>query len=323
MTSPADLPAPVSGRLSVIIPVSERPDDLRIVHHEYRAAIDQFTANVEFIYVLDGKAPVALEQLQTLQGAGERLRVLQLGHWFGDAAAISAGFLHASGEWILTLPSYFQVQPGEVGKLWEQRGGHHMLVGFRHPRKDAATNRWLGRSFNWLVGRITGTDFHDLGCGVRLFHRIVLEEIPLYGDQHRFLPVLAALRGFSTIEIPLAQSEKDFGIRGYGPGVLFRRLLDLTTVFFVARFTKKPLRFFGLIGSGITSLGGIWTAWLVFQRLFLGEALADRPALILASLMIVLGVQVFALGLLGEIIIYTHAKEIREYTVEEIVPNDD
>jgi hypothetical protein len=304
--------------ISVIVPVTERPADLGRLHGEYRAALEALPAEAEFIYVLDGERPKALAELQALRQAGEQFRVLQLGHWVGEAGAISAGFGVAQGEWIFTLPAYYQVRPDEVQRLWTERAGRHMAVGFRYPRRDASVNRWLGTAFNSLVSFITGTRFHDLGCGARLFHRSVLEEIALYGDQHRFLPVLASLRGFSVIEVPLAQSEHDLGMRGHGPGVLLRRVLDLMTVFFLARFTKKPLRFFGLVGSGVGALGLLWAAWLIFQRLVFDMPLADRPALMLASLLIVLGVQVFALGLVGEIVIFTHAREIREYAVEEV-----
>ena len=166
---------------------------------------------------------------------------------------------------------------------------------------------------------MTASSFHDLSCGARLVRRDVLADIPLYGDQHRFLPVLASRRGYRVTEVELAQSSKQNFRRLPQLGVYPRRLLDLITVFFLVKFTKKPLRFFGLIGAGLASIGGLWTIILVFQRLFLSQSLAQRPALLLAALLIVLGVQIFALGLIGEIVIYAHAREIREYTIEEII----
>jgi glycosyltransferase involved in cell wall biosynthesis len=308
----------VNNRLSVVVPVSERHDDLRTLHDEYRNGLRSTQFELEFIYVLDGPKPEALAQLRALRARGEQFVILQLGKWFGEAAAIMAGFNVSSGAWILTLPSYYQIEPASLPELMGARGENHMIAARRHPRAGSLWNRMLGRAFNSLVRFITGTQLTDLGCGVRLMSRRVLEEISIYGDQHRFLPVLAEMRGFSIKEVPLAQAKLDRAHRAYGIGVFVRRILDLVSVFFLARFTKKPLRFFGLIGTGIALIGAVWIAWLVFQRTFMGEALAERPALILGALLVTLGVQVFTLGLVGEIIIFTHARDIREYAVEEI-----
>jgi glycosyltransferase involved in cell wall biosynthesis len=316
--SPASLTT-IAGLLSVVVPVSERHDDLGTLHDEYRNSLLPVQQDLEFIYVLDGPKPEALLQLRALRERGEKLLILQLGKWFGEAAAITAGYNVAKGDWILILPSYYQVEPASIPRLLEARNSQHMVVARRHPRTGSAWNRTLGRAFNSLVRLITGTELSDLGCGARLVQRIVLDEVSIYGDQHRFLPVIAEMRGFSVAEVPLAQSPRDFVHRKHRPGVFIRRILDLVSVFFLARFTKKPLRFFGLIGSSVTLVGGLWMAIMVFQRLFLDQPLAERPALILAALLVTLGVQIFTLGLVGEIIIFTHARDIREYAVEEIV----
>jgi len=158
-----------------------------------------------------------------------------------------------------------------------------------------------------------------MGCGVRLFSKKVAQEVTIYGDQHRFLPLLVSQKGFRVAEVELPQSQSDMHKRLYTPGVYLRRLLDILTVFFLVKFTKKPLRFFGLIGSIIFILGLLFLAYVVFERLFFDLPLADRPALLLSSLLVVLGVQVFVLGLIGELVIFTHATELDEYEIEEII----
>jgi hypothetical protein len=165
----------------------------------------------------------------------------------------------------------------------------------------------------------TGSAFEDLGSGVRAFRREVVTEVPLYGDQHRFLPLLAKHLGFRVCEVDVQQSSREKFFRIYRPGVYPRRLLDLLTVFFLIKFTKKPLRFFGLIGVTTSAIGGLIMLYLLVERLSRGIALAERPALLLSSLLVVLGIQIFALGLLGELIIFTHAKDIKEYMIEEII----
>src|SRR5690606_13870338 len=174
-------------------------------------------------------------------------------------------------------------------------------------------------AFHRLLRLITGERFRDLGCSVRVLNRQVIDEIDLYGDQHRLLPVLANRQGFRVLEVDVAQSPHDAFRGRYRLREYLHRVLDVLTVFFLVRFTKKPLRFFGTLGSATFAIGGVAAAVLIAQRLLLGQPLADRPALLLACLFIVLGVQLFALGLLGELIIFTHARQLKEYRVANLV----
>lgn len=308
-----------SKLVAVIIPVTERPDNATDIHHDYRAALDRLDITYEMIYVLDGPFHDFRSELDRLKDKGEVLTIIQLGKHFGESAAIEAGLENSRGDWVLTLPAYYQFEPEHLQRLFEDINDWDMLVGRRHPRTDSKINQWLSKVFHMLVNWMTASNFHDLGSGARLIRRDVLADIPLYGDQHRFLPVLASRRGYRVKEIDVAQSPNEKFRRLPQLGVYPRRLLDLLTVFFLVKFTKKPLRFFGLIGAGVASLGGLWTIILVIQRLLFDQALAQRPALLLAALLIVLGVQIFALGLIGEIVIYAHARDIREYTIEEII----
>jgi glycosyltransferase involved in cell wall biosynthesis len=311
MTSTVDITA--------IVPVSERHDDVRSLYTEYRDALETYGRKYEFIFVLDGHFLEALEQLKQLQEKGEPLKIVKLAKWFGEATALTVGFESSSSDVILTLPAYYQVEPSEIPKILTELHDHDMVIGRRHPRVDSRFNRLQTRIFHGIVNLITGSSFKDLGCGVRAFKRSVVTELPLYGDQHRFLPLLASRVGFRVGEVDVAQSPKEKFWRVYRPGVYPRRLLDLLTVFFLVKFTKKPLRFFGLIGTATFAVGSLVLLYLVVERLFLGVALADRPALLLSSLLVVLGVQLFALGLIGELIIFTHAKDLKEYSIEEII----
>ena len=305
--------------LSVVVPVTEGPGPARELHLDYRAAIDGLGLSYEMIYVLDGTFDDFEKQLLQLRDEGEKLTIARLGKHFGEAAALEAGREISRADWILTLPAYYQFQVDEITKLFENSDEWDMLVGRRYPRVDSRINQFLSRVFHSLVNRMTNCEFHDLSNGAKLVRRKVLDDIPLYGDQHRFAPVLAAQRGYRVREVRLAQSANQNFRRIPRIGAYPRRLLDLLTVFFLMKFAKKPLRFFGLIGASFASLGGIWTLVLISERLFFNQALGQRPALLLASLLVVLGVQVFALGLIGEIIIYAHARRIREYTIEKII----
>ena len=194
-----------------------------------------------------------------------------------------------------------------------------VAIGWRHPRADGAFGRFRRWVFHGLLGWITRKRFHDLGCGVRAFDRRVLEEIQLYGDQHRFLALLADRQGFRVREIQVRQSPQDRFEGMYAPREYTRGFLDIVSVFFLVRFTKRPLRFFGMIGVTLFVIGALLVLWLVLDRVFLGQALAGRPALLLSSLLVVLGLQLFALGLLGELIIFTHARDLKDYQVERVI----
>jgi glycosyltransferase involved in cell wall biosynthesis len=308
-----------SADLSAIIPVGGRHGDLAALYREYRSALAALGGTAEFIFVLDGPNPKAAEQIEQLLRAGEKLTVIELTRQFGEATALMAGFQRASAHTIVTLPAYYQIEASEIGKLVRALDSADMAIGHRWPRAGGALEKARRDLFHGILGKVTGQRYRDLGCSARAFNRRVLEEISLYGDQHRFLPVLANRQGFRVTEIDVRQSPRDRFDGNYTPRDYVRRALDIFSVFFLVRFTKRPLRFFGMIGAITFGLGALITAWLVVDRLFLHHPLGDRPALLLSSLLVVLGLQLFALGLLGELIIFTHAREMKDYKVDRII----
>ena len=305
--------------ISAIIPVGDRHDDIRELYEDYKRGISSSGRSCEFIFVLDGERPEVLEKLIALQYRGDRLKIIKLSKSFGEATALTAGLDHASGDIILTLPAYYQVEPSDIPKLISELEHCDMGISYRWPRAGSKLELMRRNLFHGILKSFTGSSFHDLGCGVRAFKRQIAQEVTIYGDQHRFLPVLANRVGFKVTEVHVAQSPKDHFRGVYRPREYLHRLLDIFTVFFLVRFTKKPLRFFGMIGTLTLAVGVAFLTYLLFERLFMDVPLAERPALLLSSLLVVLGVQILALGLIGELIIFTHARDLKEYTVEEIV----
>jgi glycosyltransferase involved in cell wall biosynthesis len=305
--------------LSVIVPVGSRQADPATLHAEYKAGLDTLGQRYELIFVLDGPREKFAAGLRTLLDNGQRFTVISLSRSFGEATALMAGFEHASGQTIITLPAYHQIEASEVAKLVAGLDSADVVIGRRWPRVGGPFERMRRAAFHGLLGWVTRLKFHDLGCGARAMDRRVLEEIQLYGDQHRFLAVLADRQGFRVREVDVQQSPKDRFTGVYEPREYTRGLLDIFTVFFLVRFTKKPLRFFGMVGVTTFAVGALAVTWLVIERLFFGQALADRPALLLASLLVVLGLQLFALGLLGELMIFTHARGLKDYQIERVI----
>jgi len=305
--------------ISVIIPISERHDDIGEMHREYRDALLQAGVPFEMIYVVDGGFAKAYLELKAMKEQGEKLTLIKHARPFGEAIAITSGFQQCVGGIIMTLPAYHQVEAADLPKMIEGMDVHDMVVARRWPRSDSKWNQMQTRLYHNIVSRMTGNVCNDIGCSVRMFRRKVLDEIHIYGDLHRFLPILSHKQGFRIKEVDLKQSPKEKRVRTYPFGIYVRRMIDLLTVFFLIKFTKKPLRFFGLTGSVILVLGFLVTTYLVVSRLLFGVSLSDRPLFLIGILFLVLGLQIFAIGLVGEIVIFTHAKELKEYTVEEIV----
>lgn len=305
--------------VSVIVPISIRHAEIKALHAQYRDSLSRIGRSYELIYVVDGVFGDVIAGLEDLLKAGERLTAVYLTRTFGESTALMAGFEYATGQIIVTLPAYYQIEPAEIGKLISAVGPADIVVSRRWPRVGGLLERARRWMFHTLVRWMTGFDLHDLGCSARAMRRQVLEEVVLYGDQHRLLPVLADRQGFRVLEMEVKQSSLDRYEGGYRTREYAHRLLDLFAVFFLVRFTKKPLRFFGMVGATILCIGSALVLYLVADRLIIGEPLANRPALLLSSLLVVLGLQLFALGLLGELIIFTHARGMKDYQVDRVI----
>lgn len=318
----AEAPAPsesveIGGRpaVSVLVPVSERPESLDDLYREYAAALTSAGWSPEFVFVTPSWRRGTLAVLQDLRARGEPIQTLEVGGNATEADLLRAGAERASHDLLLTLPAYRRIRPEAVPELLDEVGEDvDLAVARRSPRRDPWVNRVQNRLFHGILHLLVGGKVTDTGCGVRAMRRKVLEDVPLYGDFDRFLPVLAARQGYRVREVAAPQHERDVEPRIYAPGTYLRRLIDLLGLFFLTRFTYKPLRFFGLVGSALGGIGGLVLLVVFVQRMG-GRPLADRPLLVLGVLLATLGVQAFALGLVGEIVVHFNAPDRPDYRV--------
>jgi glycosyltransferase involved in cell wall biosynthesis len=309
-------PVPDPGLISVIVPVVERADDLLAVYRAFAKELEARPEDHEFLFVFDGRFTPPPE-LVALAAENRRIRLLRFARPFGETAALRLGIEKSGGDLLVTLPAYFQVQPEGIRRLLDAAdGGADMVVASRSPRLDSWLNRAQSRLFHSIVAGVSDQRFHDMACGVRVMRRSVAEALPLYGDLHRFIPALALREGFRVEEVSVPQHPGDARTRVYRPGVYLRRLLDIAAFFFLAKFTEKPLRFFGLVGALFVGIGAALSLVLFIQRIE-GQGIANRPALLLAVLFMALGVQLVGLGLVGEIIVHLRAPHRRAYRVRE------
>jgi glycosyltransferase involved in cell wall biosynthesis len=310
---------PARERLvSVVVPVVERTDDLMTLYRAFAGELDRLGEEHEFLFVFDGGFAPAPE-LVGLSHENDSVRLFSFARTFGETAALRLGIERSRGDVIVTLPAYFQVQAEGIGPLLDGlRHGADMVVASRSPRVDSWLNQLQSRAFHRMLGGVTDRRFHDIACGVRAMRRDVAESLPLYGDLHRFIPALALREGHRVEVVAVPQHPNDARTRIYRPTVYLRRLLDVAAFFFLAKFTEKPLRFFGLVGSVFFGLGALTGLVLLVERIA-GQGIANRPLLLLAVLLVALGVQLIGLGLVGEIIVHLRSPHRRAYRVRERV----
>jgi hypothetical protein len=304
--------------LSVVLPLESTGDDPGAICQEARRILSPLVKDYEVICVDDATEPSMRAMSEAAQAQFPEVRLIRLKRRMGASAAIAIGAGAARGEFLLTLDPYMHVSLEDVPKLLGPlRNGADLVCGWRTPRRDSGLSRVASRTFNALARWLTKVPVHDLNCRTRAMRREVIQDVPLYGDLHRFLPVFAASRGYTWCEVqvpqePGKQETGAFRLRNYA-----RRFLDLVTLIFLTRFVRRPLRVFGLIGMASFVAGMAISIYLSYVKLVVGEAIGHRPLLLLGTLLVVVGIQIGSIGLLGELIVFTHARDLKEYVVKQ------
>lgn len=309
-------PAPALD-VSVVVLVSERPDDLESLYREHSAALAAADLEFEFIFACEPWATDLIGPILRLREEGEPIRVVVTGQTVAEAELFKIAAERARSDVLLSIPAYPRVDPAGLPLLLDRlNSGADVVVARRWPRNDSVLNRLQTRLLHAFVSPMSGGRLNDVASGVRVVRRRVLAEVPLYGDYSRFFPLFALREGYRVEEVAIPQHTAERRTRVYAPGIYIRRMLDLLGLFFLLRFTEKPLRFFGLVGTILAGLGGGTLLVLLAQRLQ-GQPLADRPMLVLSVLLFVLGVQAIALGLIGEIIVHFQSSQRRSYRIRD------
>jgi glycosyltransferase involved in cell wall biosynthesis len=309
--------------LTLLVPVVERHDELSELSAAVLPALEKLDRPYEIVFLVSAEFDDALEQALALHAEDpSHVRVLRFARPVSEAAALATGFDRARGRVIFTLPAYFDSDPSGLGPLHAAvEAGADLAVAVRTQRQDGVVKQLQTQGFNRLTSWATGTRFSDVASGMRALRREVVDELPLYGDFHRFLPVLVDRLGFAVQEVPVAQDRRARAPRVYRARTYLWRALDILSMFFLSHFTRRPLRLFGAAGTAFGAIGAIILLVVGVQRI-LGEAAADRPILILGTLLVGLGVQAFTIGLLGELLLFFHARDVRSYRIAAIYESD-
>ena len=305
--------------LSFVIPFVDEEPTLAELCQRITAAVRPLGEPFEVILVDVGSRDGGAARAAELAAAsGGEVKLVELRGNFGKSAALAAGFEHATGDVVFTLDADLQDDPKEIPRFLEALGGGLDVVsGYKQTRHDPWHKVIPSRVFNWLVRRLTGVPLHDINCGFKCYRAEVLRDVRVYGELHRFIPALAAWNRYRIGEIPVEHHPRRFGRSKFGPRRFFRGLMDLLTVTFLLKYDRKPLHFFGWLG-GLAFLAGLVICGYLTTIWFGGASIGQRPLLTLGVLLIVIGVQILATGLLAELIVHVNG-DGRPYRVRRTV----
>lgn len=290
--------------LSVVVPIYNEEESIPLLVAEVRDALAPTGLKYELLCIDDGSKDRSFEVLENLAETDPALRVAQFRRNFGQTAAMQAGLDAAQGAVVVTMDADLQNDPRDIPRMLEKLDeGYDMVAGWRSKRKDTFINRRLPSILaNGLISRTTKVHLHDYGCTLKAMRLELVREMHLYGEMHRFIPVMASLIGAKIVELPVNHRARQFGESKYGIGRTVRVVLDLITVIFLQKFLVRPVQVFGLWGLGAFGSGGLICTYLAYEKLAYGVDIGGRPLLLLGVLLVLVGVQLLSLGLVADLV---------------------
>ena len=290
--------------LSVIIPVYNEKESLPILYDRLLAVLDELGMRWEIVFVDDGSRDGSSQVLKDLQQQDDRLVVVAQRRNFGKSLALAAGFEVAQGEILITMDADLQDEPAEIPTLLAKLNeGYDVVTGWKKHRQDPLSKRIPSRIANRTTALMTGLNLNDMNSGFKVYRRDCIQRITLYGDLHRYVPVLAHYAGFQVTEVPVVHHKRQFGKSKYGMGRLLRGGLDLMTVLFLNQYGRRPLHLFGTTGGLMLLAGFLINLWLTIEWIGGARNLSNRPLLILGVLLMLMGIQLLTMGLLAELLV--------------------
>lgn len=309
--------------ISVVIPVYNEEENIKELHEKLISVLPAITENYEIIFVDDGSTDNSFGVLKEINRDNKKVKVIKLRRNFGQSAATAAGLDYAKGELIITMDGDMQNDPQDIPTLLEELGKENcdVVCGWRFDRTDPLLKRLFSTFANWLRRKFVAGNIHDSGCTLRVYKKECLNDLELYGEMHRYIPVLMLRKGYKVCEVKVRHHKRKFGKTKYNWKRIIKGFLDLIVVIFWQKFAVRPMHILGGLGLTIGTIGSIISVYLVILKLFFGEGLSDRPLFVVAIFMIVVGIQFVTFGVLADIMlkIYYGQKERKHYLVEVVM----
>ena len=309
--------------ISVVVPVYNEEQSLRPLYDALTGALDRLGQSYEIVFVDDGSRDGSFATLKALHDQDQRVRVIRFRRNFGKTPALVAGFSHARGDIVFTMDADLQDDPEEMAKFLDKLDdGYDLVSGWKYPRHDPITKTFPSFFFNRMVSMTTGVRLHEINCGFKAYRREVLEDVKLYGELHRFIPVLAHERGFRVTEVKVRHHKRQYGKSKFGARRFLRGFLDLIMVLFLKQYLQTPLRLFGAIGLFSTVAGILVDLYVVLDR-FLPfgshEEIHNRPLLFVGILLLIFGISFILTGLQSEMIRHFAYRPTDEYSIRQVL----
>lgn len=313
--------------ISIVIPLYNEEESLPELETWIRRIMEAHQFTYEILFIDDGSKDKSWSVVETLQSQNPRIQGIKFRRNYGKSAALNVGFQHAMGDVVITMDADLQDSPDEVPELFRmiKEDGYDMVSGWKKKRHDPVLTKNLPSKFyNWTARRMTGIMLHDFNCGLKAYKNSVVKSIEVYGDMHRYIPVLAKWAGFKNIGEKVVQhQERKYGVTKFGVERFIRGPLDLLTVTFISKFGKRPMHFFGMWGTAFFLIGfGISINLIVGKLLDPINSLTNRPAFYLALVVMILGTQLFLTGFLAELVT-RNATDRNQYLIEKIIGNSE
>ena len=304
-------------KISVVVPVYNEVDSIPHLHNELRAILSDFDS-YEIFFIDDGSSDGSDQEIKKIIETDSKINLIQFYRNFGKSAALAEGFKYATGDYIITIDSDLQDDPKEIPNLInELEKGNDLVSGWKKDRKDPLSKKLPSKLFNFITRLFTGVRIHDFNCGLKIYRKAVIKTLDLYGGRHRYIPAMAGQKKFKVSEIVVNHRPRIHGKTKYGGSRFFHGLFDLASILFLSKYTQSPMYFFGKVGM-ITFFAGICIeTYVIYLKYFIGEPFAKHMALLmLGILIIVIGIQFFSIGLVGEMI--ANSNQDKETRVKKV-----
>ena len=306
--------------LSFVIPVYNEEESLNTLYSEILENVKAY--EYEIIFIDDGSTDKSFNVMSALAEKDTQVKIVRFRKNFGKATGLNVGFEHAQGDIVFTMDADLQDNPKEIPRFIEKiNEGYDLVSGWKENRKDPIHKTLPSKLFNRVTSKTFNVNLHDHNCGFKAYRKEVIDELDIYGELHRFVPPLAGAKGFKITEIPVHHRKREFGKSKYGSKRLLRGFLDLLTVKLVTHYNQSPLYLFGRTGTSFFTVGFLINLYLTVMKLGFGQPLANRPLLWLGILLIMVGIQFFSIGLIGELIVNQnrHRNKRSTYSIKEKV----
>ncbi len=315
-TSQSNKPKPFK-KISVVIPLYNEEESLTLLYNEIVKAVKPMPSDYEIVFIDDGSTDTSLNVIKTLSRKDQKVKYISFRTNYGKSAALQIGFKHVTGDITITMDADLQDDPAEIPNLIAKiQEGYDLVSGWKKTRHDPFIKKHTSKFFNYVTKVSSGIDIHDFNCGLKAYRTEVVKSIKVYGELHRYIPVLAKWQGFKIAEIPVKHHARRYGKTKFGISRFFKGFVDLITVIFTTRYIKRPMHLFGALGALSFIFGIFVNAYLTFIWLFYNKPLSNRPLLFLGMLLIIVGVQFFSVGLIGEQMVHSFVDD-REYSIKE------